>query len=593
MKRFLAVLLGAVLVLSGTAGSTSQAADSWPPPVITSTGNHNVDTIPLTATSDAPYVLFRLSNDDRTGPFVQREPVAAGPSGTFADSLPAAGLNSHSYATAVNCQTSEAASCDTETRPAVTVYHTTPVQLSISDNPHQVLEPTVVDGQVQVPAAIGDESPWLVAFGARVMPLRQVEQGTHNFDISALSDGDYRLWLQRCSTLVPEVCDDAHYGDWYQLPLLSVRRAPRPSPIADGNTFDSVLNPNGDGFADVARYLVRPDAVPLTSGTWRLLDSDGKTAIGPRSLSSAVLAGDQKLVIDPRAEGRRLSNGRHTLKLTVGGTISGVFRTSIITRRVDVWNSPSLLGLRTNLATVYPVQDGYRDTIYVGPTFRLPYAAWMKVIRADGTVVRTNKPPIIREWNGTSDRGHLVPEGRYRFAYRLVSPNYEAKTFQTPFFTISHKRLVTKTFRKTVTAKASLLRNQSQRCGRLRPEPSGAVHYLSRFCRPFIGEGSRATGLHQVRLPAGDPVSVRVGATGRSLDRWGDDEGKLINLTRSGGRRVWTIVGPGHGTWFTHALRPPHLFRSDRRLHWLFETHLGREFRVRTFTVVYRYRVLQ
>lgn len=590
MKRFLAVLLGAVLVLSGLADSTSQAADPFPPPVITSTGSDNVDNIPLRATSSAPYILFRLANSEHSGPHVQREPVPAGPDGTFADSLPAAGLNVRSYATAVNCQTVEPESCDTKSGPGVTVYRTAPVQLSVGANPDQVVEPTVADGQVQVPGSIVDESPWLVAFGPRVTPLRQVEQGTHSFDVSALPDGDYRLWLRRCSTLVPEVCDDAYGGGWNNLPLLSVRRAPRPTPIADGNTYDSVLNPNGDGFADVARYLLRPDAVPLTSGNWRLLDGKGKTVIGPHALAAGVLAGTQKLVIDPRTEGRRLADGRHTLKLTVGGTISGVFRASVITRRVDVWNSASLSGLHADLKTVYPVRDNYRDAIYVSSRFRLRHVAWMKVIRADGVVVRTNKPPFIRAWNGTSDSGRLVAKGRYRFAFHLVSPNDEAKTFYTPHFNLSHKRLVTKTFRKTVSAKASLVANRSGRCARgLRADRYGAIRYLARTCRPFVATGSRAIGVHQLRLPTGDWLSLKMAVTGHSI---GSDQGHLVNLLQPRERRYIDTVTSGRGTWWVW-LNPHEVLRADRRFRWIFETVLGHEFRVRTFTVVYRYRVLR
>lgn len=592
MKRYLGAAIGAVLVLTGLSGFAVGAAEPVPPPVIRSAGQVNGGTISMEATSSAPYVRFRLSNSETGGPYVQGSPVAVGADGRFHDEIASRGLNRISYATAVNCESASADSCSSASSDWHRAGHSGTTQLSPTDNPKQVHDPALTDARVVVPD-LGDDQPALVV-GSQRQPA---QIGENAVDLAQLPDGDYRVWLSRCSTINAQVCDQpvwiAGLSEESQLPRVSVRRAMWPSLRAVGDALDGYLNPNGDGFADRVNFRFGPDhAVAVTSGSWRVINSAGKTLIGPRIMAPGQRAGTEPVVVDPVKEGLRLADGSYRIRVNASGTVSGATKKSTLERGIRVRNSRSLLGVRTNLTTFYPVMDDYRDEIRIDPSFNIGYAESTDVVRADGAVVRHGRY-ANGWWDGRSDRGFLVREGRYRIAVQMRSPSGERKMFYTPLFNLSHKRMVTKTFRKTMTAKASLIGNQSQRCGRLRVEPTGAIRYLSRLCRPFVGEGSRATGLHQVRLPAGDPVSVRIGTTGRSLDRWRDHEGKLINLSRTGGRLRWTEVGPGQGTWFTHALRPPHLFRPDRRLRWLFETHLGREFRVRTFTVVYRYRVLQ
>lgn len=591
MKRFLGVVLCAALVMTVSSSVTADADEAPPPPVVTSTaGGFDGPAILLEATSAAPYVLFRLSNATDRGPYAMGSPVAPDADGVFRSTVPWRGLRSESFATAVNCTALAVESCSTSAGPARAAFHTRTVQLA---NAGQVLDPAVQNARVVIPP-VGDQPVRLAVYhyGTLVHSFGEFAAGEHEVTVPAIADADYQFWLARCSLVNPLVCDAPRSNESDVLPQLHVRRKPDARFLFDCNcAAHEDVNPNGDGIRDRVEFLIVPDrAVPLTSGTWRMVDRTGRTVVAPRAMKSGALTGEAPVVLDPRAEGLRLKDGFYRVKFSVAGVVSGTTRQTLLERRLEVWNSRSLLGIRADAPAFYPVLDGYRDTIDLDPSFRMRYLTWMKVVRADGQVVRTFRPPWIRSWNGRSAQGRLAGPGRYRFVYRIDAPGGEQRTFQTPLFNLSHKRLVTKTFRKTVTAKSSLIADRSGRCARgLRAEHTGAIRYLSGWCSGSRPENS-ATGVHQLSLPRGLPIAIKVGATGHSLR--GTHQATLIGLERPSGRRlIWSDFS-GRGTWFMH-LDVGQFFPKDRKLRWVLETAFGNEFRVRTFTVVYRYRVLQ
>lgn len=589
--RSVAAVLGAVLTLT-MISSGADAVEPPAPPVINFAGQVNARTISFVATSAAPYVLFRLSNSSY-GPYVTTTPVAADEDGKFRDEISSRGLNRQSYATAVNCESAAVESCSSQASDWHLAGRTGTVQLSTTDNPKQAVDPVVADAHIVVPD-VGDDHPWLTVIGGPVTRrLAQVESGEHTVDVSDLPDGDYRLWLTRCSALNPQVCDEPVWvaGVWEASgrPVLAVRRTMYPQLQVLNEGYVAYVNPNRDGFADRARFRLAPDhAVAATSGSWRLVDGTGKTRIWPRALTSAALAGDEPIVVDPISAGLRLADGSYRIRVVVTGTVSGATKVATLEREIRVRNSHSLVGVRTTRSTFYPVRDHYRDTIMIDPSFNLGYAASTDVLRADGTVVRRHRS-THGSWGGRSESGRLLAEGRYRIRVRMESPNGERKDFYTPLFNLSHKRFVTKTFRKTVTAKASLIAERSGRCGPgLRAERTGAIRYLSGWCSGSRPENS-AIGVHQLRLPRGRPISLKVGASGHSLER--TNQAVMLGLERPSGRRmIWTDLS-GRGAWFMH-LEIGQFYPKDRKLRWELETAFGNRFRIRTFTVVFRYEVL-
>lgn len=166
--------------------------------------------------------------------------------------------------------------------------------------------------------------------------------------------------------------------------------------------------------------------------------------------------------------------------------------------------------------TFYPVVDGYRDTKRVDFTVTDENTSDHTVLTID--VVGTDNAPIRQyvrgqvapysgswAWDGRTSGGTLAPAGTYSM---LISATDPAGNVSEPFavpVTLSPKRLVNKTMRRTVRAAGSKVDQYVGRCSTLRrPSARGWVGSLGLYSNTRCGsndERSLVATAHAVRVP--------------------------------------------------------------------------------------------
>lgn len=257
--------------------------------------------------------------------------------------------------------------------------------------------------------------------------------------------------------------------------------------------------------------------------------------------------------------------------------------------------------------TVYPAPDGYVDTIRFSWTVSpQPVSLTLQVMQTvsgqDPLAVRTvtlDPSTSTYTWNGRKDDGTLAVAGDY-FPRVLtdngVDPIAGADGWH---FTVSSKRLVSKTWTKSLSASGSLKGTQVGACSTLRKPGkmlgTGSLGYysLTRCSRTANGAGTIST-VHSVTLPSVFRAGkVRFSVYSGAVKRGGAVG--FVPLDPSGGAidAGTTLLGPARAWHATPAVAATKMLHSDRHIWWGIATLDHSRYDVKTIKVIYSYQALQ
>lgn len=99
-----------------------------------------------------------------------------------------------------------------------------------------------------------------------------------------------------------------------------------------------------------------------------------------------------------------------------------------------------------DLATFYPVTDGYRDKVKISGFRDEPLSVVAKVYSPGGSLLKTlsatsNVNTYALYWDGRNSAGSVLPEGKYKVVQTLTDAHSNKKVV-TSFVTLSKKRLI-------------------------------------------------------------------------------------------------------------------------------------------------------
>lgn len=351
-------VLGFLLAVTASTQLPAQADDqvgspvALTAPVVTSPSPDDLITgdVTLTATSDAPYVVFELVSGSQS---VHRQAVAADDDGFFRDVLPTIALGSRVDVRARACSSANLASC-TIVGESVRIRRSSARSRSIGSWP-SAADPAVL-GHVSLQATDLGGHP---ATGTGLLAVnKQVREGdVVDVDLSTLPDGDYGLGLRQCNPLDGSICVETAR-------TLRVRRAPH-AWLIPGDLF---LSQNGDGFWETASATVFLDSGIAVDARWRLM-SDRRTVAGPFQLSAEeVLQAKEHgvdVVIDPRATlGHALPAGEYRFELEATALEPDFTKTKVVSVALHVSNTAPITKLTLNADVFYP-NDTTADVSHV------------------------------------------------------------------------------------------------------------------------------------------------------------------------------------------------------------------------------------
>lgn len=592
MNKPLAAALGLTLAGTLAAAVPSYADDPPASPVIVSTGPASQSTeVTITATSEAPYVQFRLfnSDDDYRRREVHSPVVEPNAEGIFVATISARGLNRQHQVYAVNCSTAEASSCGTHGWTRY-VYHVRPPGLLNTET--QYVHPAHHDAQAVVPDLAGEQA-WLVIGSKRVPAVA----GTHSLDVSTFYDSSYPLGLQRCSELNPQVCDDPQGAE------VVVRRSVELR--IDRTSPDPLLSQNRDGYWEDVHYQVFADPYFPTPVRWRIT-KDGKTAFGPVTLTPAENEAAHSfsgfdLIVDPRSTlGRQLPAGDYRFEIEVTATRDGYRWSTKRSQALHVSNARPISSLQMEQPTIYPrnVADGFKATARLKHALdarEVKYGGFdYRILRADGTPAEKDSLRTVDsktrklDWNGMLDDqaahdNRLAPTGRYRLEVIPSNGWTTPAGVKTWSFAVSHRRRV---YQRLLTQPArathSLVRKARLKYGKIVRGPRGSIDYIGNS--PGSGyEAPDLRTLHKLKLPASrlGRVSIRFNGS------WPRYEWPTVYLIDWRGRRdkvnVWDLMA-------SHYRQFPvkeHFVHSDGTVRFEIGSDSDGRTRVRTFQIKY------
>jgi flagellar hook assembly protein FlgD len=373
------------------------------------------------------------------------------------------------------------------------------------------------------------------------------------------------------------------------------------------SVLPSPFSPNGDGRRDtttVSYLLDEPSSVTLEA--WRsgtMYDTDVVSA-------TPQAAGFHTYVWTGRgAGGAALPSGTYELRLRTskatayGGPIEGLATGAVVLDTVK----PSIGTPSASPGTVFPVKDGYKDTIaFKAQVLEQLGAGVLTIKNSKGRVVRTisagsSSGGYLRAtWNGRRANGKVVPPGTYRASFSAQDVAGNLGRSKSTAFTVSDAYLVRRTYAKTVGAYASIIGGIVGSCsaiGRIDRWP-GALGYYSlyryytgRSCNPSAEATDAALGRHVVAVPR----AVRYGKV--RVDVWGAsvpgyrDVGVLLYERRDGDLVAGKVIGPAKG-WHAGTSVSASSLVSNRRFRWWFGTVEGHWYDVQKYRVTLRYFVL-
>jgi hypothetical protein len=282
------------------------------------------------------------------------------------------------------------------------------------------------------------------------------------------------------------------------------------------------------------------------------------------------------------------------------GVLSGTSQLESGEVRIDV--TPPSGAVSVSAHSLFPRRDGYRDSVTVALGVTGEYVdAKLEVLDSDGSTVRTfHEEQSLGEfiWNGKVLGGYYASEGDYTFRATLTDYLGNAAVYEGGRVTVSSKKLVTRTFRETVSATGSMENKHVGRCSVLkRPSARGWAGsmglYTNTRCNGNFAKSVVST-THAIKVPKafrygsfnistyGGAATSRRGSylffdqLNKKLE-WGDDDKRL-------GYNLGAHAGPDH--------KAARYLVDDRFFVWGVYTYLGAAYDVKSFTVTLSYEVL-
>jgi FlgD Ig-like domain len=168
---------------------------------------------------------------------------------------------------------------------------------------------------------------------------------------------------------------------------------------------------------------------------WR--NADTGNVIATRS------ADDYLLVYSSRPVGTYRYSVRYTGDPERAAATSPVFTLIVSPDAVEV------SGIAVQYPKVYPVKDGYRDTLWIRGTRLEPLTVTIRIHDRSGALVRTasfatGTGGYSYTWNGRNAAGTVLPAGQYKVSQTFTDA-FSTKKTVTTFVYLSHEKLVTKT----------------------------------------------------------------------------------------------------------------------------------------------------
>lgn len=213
-----------------------------------------------------------------------------------------------------------------------------------------------------------------------------------------------------------------------------------------------VTLPVGDGYRDVESLVVTASAAAAATVTVQ------RSGGGATTQTVALAAGTTSITIPTTG----LAAGLYTATV---GTADGASAAAAFT--VETLHATlSKLTVQRSLSTVYPVQDGYRDSVVLTVT---PVVAGPASAKVTGTATLSRAGRTAKRWTLQSGTNRLtwngrvggaVQAGRYTLTVMAKGPQGAARTVRTSVV-VSAKRLVTRTTVVTKQASSALSRYQA------------------------------------------------------------------------------------------------------------------------------------
>lgn len=411
------------------------------------------------------------------------------------------------------------------------------------------------------------------------------------------------------------------------VPAQAVDEPPTPKACFDDiSVSPGVVSPNGDGRdetfvlrARVARYTDQDltwkvQAFIVLGGTFDFPSWKGGIPDG------AVKDGRLRVAVDLYAKARQRlpsstlsKNGYVTYQISIESTGDPDSTCSAVEpKEFTVDNTPTVItSVAARYTTFYPARDRYRDSIKLrfgfhdpvdGHSVKLVHRSTGRVIRVVDLVTNGSKSAYF-VWNGRTKSGQLAPAGRYQLVVRsedaLGNRRTQALNARTFGITLSHKKLVAKTWRRTVSAQRSVFRDDSGRCSVLRKPGvrrwAGSVGYYSQQRCKGAGMRSRmAAAVHRTRLPAAPRYgTVQISVYGGEARRRTGHRASFGYFLRDGSVSKANVLGYVVGNHATTRRRATGLMDSKRQVHWSVATGYGQKYDVRSFTVRLKYWALR
>ena len=378
--------------------------------------------VSLTASSTAPKVRF-LVDGQQLGALV---PTSGGTASTPWSTwgLP---QGSHSVAVA-DCSVADLCA------PAGS-----PVTVTLDNDAPAITAPTsgeTVSGRVTFAATAPGGAVGFFVDGTRV-GLDTTAPYTLPFPMSSVADGNRTVTVTGCSSA--GVCD----GPSASVDVVNASL----HPVLTG-VSPSVFSPNGDTRSDSTKVSwTLPDAETVQ---FLVRDGSGTVVRGPVHLGTQSAGSHAYTWNGTLNSGAKAGTGTYTVEIATSATVDGTPRSGSAWRtvRVDL-TAPRISSISRSASTVYPVDDGYKDTVSARFTLDEKATVTLTVRNGSGSVVRriTAAKPVGRSsivWNGRTASGTKVAAGTYSWTLTAQDAAGNRRVSARSTFGVSLKKLVTR-----------------------------------------------------------------------------------------------------------------------------------------------------
>jgi subtilisin family serine protease/flagellar hook assembly protein FlgD len=413
-------------------------------------------------------------------------------------------------------------------------------------------------------------------------------------NFSSFADGTHTVTLQPCNA-AKTLCSGPTSARGITVKSLH--------PVL-ASAIPSVFSPNGDKRADTSTLTYSlPDTETVS---WFVKNGAGTLVKGPVRLG-AQLKGSHTFVWNGYSNaGTRVPDGTYTAYVSTYHVSGSTTLYGQATRTARVDTVAPTLGVTGALTTIYPVTDGYRDTLAPKVTTNEAGLLTMQVKNSAGSVVRTislshsGTGTFTLTWNGRTTSGAIVPAGTYTYVVVSQDKALNRRGSARYSVAVSLKKLVATTVAKVVTPAAAKYKTYIGSCSAIYASStwSGGYEYLSDYygCAPYdYSDSSDVAATEEIfTLPAAIKYAgISVSATGQEdLPGYGDVASAFYLAPNGDAYGSGVLLGPSYGTRSLGSA-PTSILYGGRTLHWVAGTIEGCYYDVRSFTVRYTYYLLK